>query len=174
MFVPSLFFSVVCAGKGALPERRHREGSNGAQRRGAGNPSPGWERGRGEGPRLIIGTRRRRCGLLRQGQALIRRSAPPSPIREKGGSRFRRLSPSCSALCRASTSCSADDGLFAAGIAADRYRAKTWMVGTGPTMTEAALCQGGTCRVAFRDIATAALARLARNLAEFDTDIRHF
>ena len=60
------------------PDRSHHEGN------GAGNPSPGWERGRGEGPPLIVEARRSRCASLPQGQALIRRSAPPSPIREKG------------------------------------------------------------------------------------------
>jgi hypothetical protein len=48
------------------------------------NPSPGWERGRGEGPPLIAETRRSRCAAIHNRQALIRPSGPPSPIREKG------------------------------------------------------------------------------------------
>ncbi len=52
--------------------------------KGAGNPSPGWERGRGEGSPLIARGAAEPVLLLLQGQALIRRSAPPSPIREKG------------------------------------------------------------------------------------------
>jgi hypothetical protein len=51
---------------------------------GAGNPSPGWEKGRDEGPPLVARGATAPLGLLLQRQALIRRSAPPSPIREKG------------------------------------------------------------------------------------------
>jgi len=42
------------------------------------------EKGRDEGPPLIVAMLRSRCALLLRRQALIRRSAPPSPIREKG------------------------------------------------------------------------------------------
>ena len=55
-----------------------------AMAKGEGKPSPGWERGRGEGSPLIARGAAEPVLLLLQGQALIRRSAPPSPIREKG------------------------------------------------------------------------------------------
>jgi hypothetical protein len=49
-----------------------------------GEPLSRMGEGQGEGPPLIIGAQRSRCACLPQRQALIRRSAPPSPIREKG------------------------------------------------------------------------------------------